>query len=249
MGIIINGVRLIKPLYDYVLQTVPKIDTRGLQKNMEDFVKDCFMTLKPLSHEHREVCYLDSYTLCLGEWIRIKFGGQRYGSYLNSSDSFFKYIREYGDRLKPWVRKPIKMEFCELVDLAKALRPYDDILIKLDIPRTEVFEYYCHTSRRGDNDQRIKISSMTINAIGIRTSYPWILLLYKEGEGEPEHREISGESKISIFEDIISYIVKLFKMADQQISAVREHNEKVMEKMSSTVKPWKIANNLKENES
>jgi len=254
MGIIIAGLRLIKPAYDFVLSMAPRVHTKALQSGMEKFINDCFQTLRPLTYKFREVCDIEhhsygghTYTtkLCIGEWLRVKSSYQTYGSSLDYSESFFNDIRNYGDKLKPHVRKPIKKEFAELVDLAKKLQSYNDVLVKLEIPETEVFEHHCPSFSY--DDKAITVTSMVVNAIGVKTSDPWTLLFFQRRKEEPERRSLTDESKASLFEDIIDHMVDLFKRADAEVAGVREHNEKIMEEMSVTVGPWKIANQLKNN--
>ena len=246
MGIIIAGVRTIKQPYDYILQTANRVYTSSLQSSMTEFVADCFRTLKPLSYEFTEVCEVkgeySSYKLCIGEWLRAKHSYQEYGSTVDYSESIFEAIREHGDELKPHVRKPIKKDFADLVDLAKQLQPYDTLSVLHEIPRTEVYEYFI--LREGG----MSLTSFSISKIGIKTSNPWRLLLFKDGkEEQPDDRDLTDDSKASLFEDIISHIVDLFKKADAKVSVVREHNEKIMGEMARIVSPWKIANNLKNN--
>lgn len=147
--------------------------------------------------------------------------------------------------LKPHVREPIKKEFAELVDLTKKLQSYNEVLVKLEIPETEVFEYDCPYCPGCENE--VKVTSMAVNEIGIRTSNPWDLLLFSAKEKEPQERCLTNESKACLFEDIISYTVDLFKKANVEVEVVREHNQKIMEEMSAIVEPWKIANQLKNN--
>lgn len=247
MGIIIAGLKLIKPAYDFVLQMAPKVHTKGLQSMMEKFVNDCFQTLRPLTYRFREVCEIEhewgKEKLCIGEWLRLKDSYQTYGSTLDRSESVFNHIRNYGDDLKPHVRKPIKEDFAKLVDLAKQLQSYNDVSVKLEIPETEVFEHYCPDYSY--DDKAVTIKSTVLNGIGVKTSNPWTLLLFQNGEEEPEERSITDESKAPLFEDIIGYMVDLFKKADAKVSVVREHNEKIIGEMGRIVGPWKIANQLK----
>jgi len=250
LGLIIAGLRIIKPAYDFCLQTAPKINTRVLQSEMEKFVTGCFQALKPLSYDFKEVTqitekyYGNTYTatLCIGEWLRERGVYQKYGSSIDRPEDFFNCIRRYGEYLKPHVRKPIKDVFANLVDLTKSLRPYNEILVKLEIPETEVFEHYC--PYRGGDSTTVTITSMVVNAIGVRTSYPWDLLLFKSGEEEPEIRDITNQSKVSIYEDIISYMVDLYKRAEAEVSVTRKHNEEIMREMEQIVAPFKIAISL-----
>lgn len=249
MGIIIAGLKLIKPAYDFVLQMAPKVHTKGLQSTMENFVNDCFQTLRPLTYKYREVCEIEhewgKEKLCIGEWLRLKYRFQTYGSTLDYPERVFKHLRKYGDELKPHVRKPIKADFAELVDLTKELQSYNEVSVKLEIPETEVFEHYCPSYSY--DDKAVTIKSTVVNGIGVKSSDPWTLLLFHNGEEEPEKRSITDESKAPLFEDIISCMVELFKKADAKVSVVREHNEKIMEEMERIVGPWKIANELKNN--
>ena len=250
MGVIIAGLRMIKPAYDFCLQTAPKINTRVLQSEMEKFVTDCFRVLKPLSYDFKEVIqitetsyYGNSYsTLCIGEWLRERNVYQKYGSSIDRPEDVFNCIRKYGEYLKPHVRKPIKDVFANLVDLAKSLKPYNEVLVKIEIPETEVFEHHC--PYRSDDSATVTITSMVVNAIGVKTSYPWDLLLFKSGEEKPETRDITNQSKVSIFEDIISYMVDLYKKAEAEVSVTRKHNEEIMRRMGQMVAPFKIATAL-----
>ena len=245
MGIIISAIRIIKPAYDFCLQMIPKVNTYSLQRSMEEFVIDCFEALKPLSHSFKEIAYTDSGDiLCIGEWIRVRGRYQKYGSNINKPSTFFYYIRKYGGYIKPDVRKPIRDTFSQLVDLAVKLKPYDTVLVKLQIPETEVFEYYYPYAEKGDG-KVVEIRSMKINAIGIKTNSPSYLFLFKCGEeDDPIERDITHEVNASIFEDIVSYMVDLFKKAYKEVSEIREHNEKIMKQMEEVVAPFKIASNL-----
>jgi hypothetical protein len=170
---------------------------------MEKFVHDAFQTLRPLTYNYTEVCDVkgrySSGKLCIGEWLRVKYSYQTYGSSVDGSETVFNYIRNYGDELKPHVRKPIKEDFGKLVDLAKTLQSYNEVLVKLEVPEIEVFEHHC--PRFSYDDKAIRVTSMTVNAIGIHTSSPWDLLLFQKGVKEPEKRCITDESKAPLFED------------------------------------------------
>jgi hypothetical protein len=246
MGIIVSGIKLIKPAYDFCLQMAKKVDTRTLQREIEYTVRDCFYALRPLCSKYQKVCDMrDAYgnhELCIGEWFREKRGNwQKLGSPIEHTNSVFSIIKKYGDQVKPHVRKTIKKEFAELVDLAKQLQSYEDLTVKLDIPPTEVFEHDC----LGGDEPSIAIESAVLIAVAIETQDPNVIFLFREGGKEPDSRELNDEKKTPLFEDIISYLVDLFKKADAEVSKVRNHNEKIMEQMKQIVAPLKIADSLK----
>jgi len=249
MGIIASGFKLIKESYDFVLQMAPRVHTSALQDRMEAFVNQCFQALRPLTYDYREVCEIkeiwgdSTYThkLCIGDWLRLKSSHQTYGSTIDRSVDVFCQIRGHGDELKPHIRKPVKEDFALLVDLTKQLIPYDELLVKFEIPETTVLEYNCP----GHDGEPITMTTMEITAIGIKTSHPWDLLMFQDGEKEPKNRDITYEPNASIFEDVITHMVDLFKKANTEVAVVREHNEKIIAQMDTIVAPIRIGNSLK----
>jgi hypothetical protein len=247
MGIIVSGIKLIKPAYDFCLQMTEKVNTCRLQKQMECLVQDCFATLKPLSSSLKTVTRASTpygtREILIGEWIREKSGHQKLGSLVGSNSEVFSLIRQHGEQMKPLARRTISNEFSQLVDLAKQLISYKDLMVRMDIPPTEVFEHQCY-GYEGD-EPSMAIESAVLIAVAIETQDPNEIFLFKEGGKEPESRELNDEKKTPLFEDIISYLVELFKKADAQVSLVRNHNEKIMEQMKQIVAPLKIANSIK----
>jgi hypothetical protein len=242
MGIIVSGIKLIKPAYDFCLQMAPKVDTKTLQKQMESLVQDSFATLKPLSSSLQTVTRIHtSYgtrEILIGEWVRDKSSYQKLGSIVWNESEFFKCIREHGEQMKPLVRRPIRNEFSQLADLTKQLISYSDLTVRIDIPPTEVYEHECSLG------EQVKLTRKVVKSIAIETCRPYKILL-DVGERENKERELTAEAYTPIFEDIISYLVDLFKKADAEVSKVRNHNEKIMEQMKQIVAPLKIANSLK----
>jgi hypothetical protein len=240
MGIILSGIRLIKPAYDFCLQMTKKVCTRSLQREMEKLVNHCFYTLKPLASQLTTVERIPtSYgarEILIGEWMREKSSHQKLGS-LISEDETYNFIRKYGEQMKPLVRKTIRTEFAQLTDLTKQLISYEDLTVKMDIPETEVTEHY-------NSMEGVNIHSMIINKIGIKTSDPWHIILFQKN-GKEEERDLKEEEKAPLFEDIISYMADLFKKADAKVGQARNHNENIMKKMVDVIAPLKIAKGLK----
>jgi hypothetical protein len=227
---------------------IPKVDTKTLQKQMESLVHDCFVTLKPLSSGLKTVTRMStSYgtrEILIGEWIRDRSGHQKLGSLVWGTDNTFKCMREHGEQMKPLVRRTISNEFSQLVDLTKQLISYKDLTVKLDIPPTEVYEHECLIGISPEKGG-VNLAPKTVYSIAIETQNPNDIYLFVEGEKAAKARQLTDEAKTPIFEDIISYLVDLFKKADAEVSKIRAHNEKIMEQMKHIVAPLKIAESLK----
>jgi len=246
MGIVIAGIRLIKQHYDFVLRMAEKVDTRTLQREMENFVYESFSTFKPLRRKFKEICtvtektryYTSTYNLCIGEWIRRKSRYHQYGSIVDHSESFLKIIREHGDELKPHVRKSIKEDFAKAVDLTKQLIMYRDFEVSVCIRPREVYTYlylYCRGGKSGIEIKPVKIERLTI-----KTQSPTRIFY-----GKDTSIQLEDESNVSIVEDLIDDLVDLFRKADAEVCKVREHNERVMKQIEDVVAPYKIVNHLR----
>jgi len=233
MGIIVSGIRIIKPAYNFCLQTIEKVDTTELQGILINTVYECFRTLKPLSRILRKVTTTDmGDEIFIGEWIRERWGYQKYGSIIRKPKTFQLMVK-YGDKMKPFVRKTIASEFSELVDLTKQLQSYDDLTIELDIPPTDLCEPEL-------DDYECTIINRVITRIGLETKCPNRILLWA-GNVVAIERDIDDMVNVPLFEDIISYLVELYKKADDGVRQVREHNEKILAKMEEIVAPLRIA--------
>lgn len=238
MGTIARIIRNLSPKLDEILNIAPKIFTRSLQSDMENFVFKCFEQLKPFSHEFKKVCELgDSYELYVGEWIREKREWQKYGTVVQYH--FLDVIREHGDKIKPFVRTPIKDVFAELVDLTKQLVPYKDFSVRIDIPEIELRSYSCDRVYK-----RVNEKSIVVNVLLVETKDPWMLELFRDRNVQ-WCMDIDDIRSLIVLEDIIDYVVELYRKADVELSVVKKHNESIMSVMEELVTPWKIAKELK----
>lgn len=247
MGIVVAGVRLIKPKYDFVLKTAEKVDTRTLQRKMENFVFDAFRAFKPLRHKFKQVLEVKeeapygtySYWLCMGEWIREKSRYYKYGSLIESPKTFLKTIKKYGDELKPHVRKPIKEDFAKAVDLVKHLIEYDDVIVDVE-PRAKTVETYNFLAHK---PEPVEIKPIEIGKLLIKTENP--RRVYYQGSLDGPYIELYDGANVAIIEDLIDDLAQLFKKAEAEVGKVREHNEHVMEQIEDVVAPYKIMSSLR----
>jgi len=238
LGLIVEGIRRVKPQVDFIVGSIPKVNVKSLQEKMEKTVYDCFRALTPLSYEYRVVCTLpNGDELCIGEWVRVKYSRyQKYGTVIDYASTFFNLIRSYGLRLKPWVRKPIKWDFERLVELAVSLKPYREITVEIDIPETVIYTYWI-------GDGGVTLKPFAAKKIVLSLSYPSFVTFVNGEEKKDIH--ITDGVNISAVEDVVNHIVELYRRADAQIVAVREHNEKVLEEMNRIAEPWKLTNIIK----
>lgn len=244
MGLIVSAINRIKPSLELVFDLAGKVNTSLFQADMEETVMDAFTLLKPLSYRLRKVCiiekgYYDYTYLCVGEWLRVKRNYQRKGNMVKYKGDFFKFIREYGDLIKPHVRKPIRDEFSSLVDLSKQLIVYDTLRIKIEIPETEV--YLCDFDRY---DKRVNVITRRVKGLGVSTDYSWHVILYLVNEGTCGLSIYSMEYA-SIIEDIIDYIIELYRNAYIEVSRVKEHNDRILREIRDVVEPFRVANAIK----
>lgn len=240
MGILTGRIVELQSKINKILGMIDEIDTRKLQRELERFVFKCFSVFKPLSRKYREVCIYenDGYRekLCVGEWLRLKSGSQRYGSYVCREWEFFDVVRKCGDKVKPYVRRSIREDFSGLVDLVKKLKPFSAVRFSVRFPPVKVSSVSIYSNSLGFN-------SHMVSEVFLDTKYPHIVELRSNGKIMVEIRVNDVEYFFEL-EDVIDYVVELYLKVRDQVIAVKKHNDKVVEEMRKIVEPWMIANKL-----
>jgi len=82
-----------------------------------------FKVLKPLSYKFTRAFKLGSVDVMVGRWLRLRYDFQTYGSPMEGDSALHELFVKYGDRLIPFLRKPIREDFVKLVRLARRLIP------------------------------------------------------------------------------------------------------------------------------
>jgi len=239
MGVLVSCVDSLKPKIDYIAATADVCNTNRLYDELVHTVFHCFYQLKPLSYEPKIVCeleekrsYYGSVYLSVGEWVRCKYStAEKIGHEISEYD-FLHYMIRYGDLLKPWVRKPIREDFAALVDLVKQLKPYNTLHFSLEIPQTKVKKIWIG----GELKQETYIATK----IGFSTCYPRRLHLNSEGVS----LDVTDVEDLFALEDIIDYVVELYRMGYGELLKVIRHNEAILAKMKEIAKPYEISNSL-----
>jgi len=243
MGVIIGRIEELSDKVNYILKLTEEINTRRLQEGLCEFVYDCFTALKPLSRKFTIVCQIDNqwYTeyLCMGEWLRIKSGSyHKYGSIVDSNSKFFDIIREYGDRLKPHVRRPIKEDFSLLVDLTKQLKAYNNIEVSMTIPKIKVATYSMWNNK-------LELKYYEVDKMSLTTSWPREIKLLNSNNGkDKESIRVDSEVDICKLEDVIDYVIQMYLKAKNEVTKTKNYNQKIIDKMKKIAEPWIIAKNL-----
>jgi len=235
MGLIVQQIQLLKDKYERCIEVANKIHTCKLQEDMEGLVYDCFQALKPLSRKPVTVAKVGSTEIILGEWVREKERWHVLGWVVTYEHRFLYLIREFGGRMKPYVRKAIAEDFSSLVDLAVKLVPYDTTEFKVMIPPTRV--HLC-----GIFD-KVDVDAVEVTALGVRTYDPLEVVLFK---GDKRYKGVSlreVETLIAL-EDLMDYVVKLYDSVEAQIIPIIEHNNRVMEEMREVAAPYRIAKSV-----
>ncbi len=240
MGVIISGVRMISEPYNYILKKSMDIQVSTLQHDLNKFLNESFAALRPLSYKYKEVCnihndndYHDHY-LCIGTWLRTKWGrGSGYGSHV---DSIVPYILKYGDELKPHVRRPIKDDFADIVDLTKKLKEYEDIEETITMSPRKIFKY----KMSGWKAHYIEVSEKEVEVLSLSTTSPEYVRMISENDEKPWSIDIGYSNAPAVIEDVIDAVVQLYDKVDTRLSVVRDYNQQLEAQIDQLATPHKL---------
>lgn len=247
MGVIAQRVDELDGKLKYIYSTACEIDTVYLQRDLEKTVYKALESLKPLRHRYivlPETKFQDriySYTcqIAVGEWLRIKYSWQRFGSPIHNREEAFKILREHGDVIALNVRKTIREVVTQLVELTKKLTPYDHVEVSRQVNVTTRIR-----ALRGE------WSVFRVEKIAVGTSNPfWVRYLYEEGSGYPPRADSSSFlidrwDDVALIEDLIDDLVELYTEAKKKVMEVKAWNDKLLAEMKSLVAPYLIAKEL-----
>lgn len=235
MGLIFQRIQSLKDKYEHCLKVANKIYTKELHSEMLIFVYNCFKVLKPLSREPDVVLRKGDTDIIIGDWISEKKRWHTRGWAVIDEYDFLEIIREFGEEIKPHVRKAISAEFASLVDLAVKLVPYSTTEFKIDIPPTKV--YRCNIYNE------IDMNEVNVIALGVTTNEPLEVMLFY-GENGYVSLKLRDVGTVLTIEDLMDHMVKLYDLAESQISPIIDHNNKIIEEMKKVVAPLIVAREL-----
>ena len=242
MGVIISGVRMISEPYNYILQKAKDVRVSKLAAELETFINNSFAGLRPLSHKYKVVCNMsEEHTnyLCVGTWLRTKWGrnSRGYGSHVGN---IVPYILKYGDELSEHVRRPIKDDFADIVDLTKELKKYEDISEVIGIEPKKLYKY-----NMSWHDDCVEVHEKEVKELSLNTSSPKTVVMMTENDEDPWKVDITYERSPAVIEDVIDNVVRLYNMVDAKLSVVRDHNQQIMSQIDQIVTPHMLLKALK----
>jgi len=222
--------------FDRLFDSACNINTILLEANMKRFVLNCFKAIRPLSHEPVVVVSEGDRVIVLGTFVRVKFRWKRRAHTCNESE-LFNVIRDYGVRMKLYVRRAILGEFSDLVDLTAKLKPYFEFNFRVDIPLTTIYKY--------DDKGRRLPNPIEVDSILVNTVFPYSVKFLRNGR-YVDWADIEDPAFYLMTESIIEHVVELYKRAESEISAVIEHNNGIMREMERIVAPFIVAKEIRE---
>jgi hypothetical protein len=259
MGVIVQTILALKDRYDYVLRTSIDINTVNLERDMENLVFKSFSSLRPLASDFHDAVHIPNgehtseHWIAIGEFIRWKYSESGYGSKYNedseySRGQFFNTIREYGEQLTGHVNLGKRSDFGRLVELTKSLKPYDELVVSLEVdPPIMVHGHrYEHSYEKFDTNHFVKILDRLVQVIHLRTAEPGTVVLMKvEKENEhvyyPEVINIDNEAHIGVIEDLMDHLVALYGKASKELNSTKLHNKPLMAEMDMMASAYKVS--------
>lgn len=253
MGVIVQTILGLKDRYDYVLQAAEEINTGSLETDLERLVFKSFEALRPLRSEYKVVGDLKDDTgkvyeqIGVGEFIRQKSWSDTYGSNFRpdsewSRRHFVDLMRSHGHLVTPHVRTSIKEDFERLVQITKELRPYDELTVPLEVdPPITVHRHNYSYSR----PRHLELDDKKVVKLFLKTSDSRRVVYNKVKDNEsgcwPDLIDVSSEANIPVVEDLIDYLVKIYKMAGELVDETKRHNEPLTTEMDTLTSAYKVS--------
>jgi hypothetical protein len=239
MGVIADRVIELGQKLKYIQNIAREINTSNLQTDLENKIVEVFDTIKPFSHRYVTIndvtisVYGWRYQVTVGPWLSMKYIGYR-ATPIYDKKEFVEVIREHGDKISEYVRRPIKDTFKQLVDLTKQVKPYQTLKFTKRVDKDVKVGYLC------------ELETIHINKIWIETSIP-TYVYYDDGERHHLTHcfHIDSWNDIVPLEDLLDDLVDLYKTGKEELYPIKEHNDKIIAKMREAVLPFAVAKALK----
>jgi hypothetical protein len=257
MGVIVQTILALKDRYDYVLRTAEDINTKTLQHNLDDLIFKSFDALRPLRSEYKVVGDLKDSTgkvyeqIGVGEFIRLKSNYETYGSNFRpdsewSRRHFVDLMRSHGHLITPHVRTSIQEDFGRLMQITKDLKFYDELTVSLEVdPPITVHR---HTYNNYSN-HLLEMDEKRVVKLFLKTSDSERVVYNKVKENEsgywPDLIDVSSEANIPVAEDLIDYLVKIYKKVSELVDETRRHNGPLTTEMDTLASAYKVSKCLK----
>jgi len=254
MGVIVQTILALKDRYDYVLRTAKDINTVSLETDLEKLVFKSFEALRPLRSEYMVVGDLKDSTgkvyeqIGVGEFIRQKLTYETYGSNFRpdsewSRRRFLGLMRSHGHLVTPHVRTSIQEDFERLIQITKDLKPYDELTVSLEV--NPPITVHRHTCNKYGAIPVLELDDKKVEKLFLKTSDSEKVVYNKVKENEsgcwPDILDVSYEANIPVVEDLIDYLVNIYKMAGELVDVTKRHNEPLTTKMDMIAGVYRIS--------
>jgi len=257
MGQLLSRIEEIQEQYGRILHLAKQVDVSKLAEKLRKEVYRCFITLKPLRYQYKEIgSFPIQYwyeneprdrVIAIGKWIRIKYWFSKYGSPLDDDYLFFEIIRQRGNEFTKYLRRPIKNVWTELVALTKQLRPYEHIIetykLEGETKTAKVYFPWLYSS-----NPQIQIRPMTVQEIRIGTQKNDVVTLItpsKKVELNREEFRLTDIPSLITLEDFLDIVEGLYLKLYGKVEEVKAYNTPILKKMNDLVAPYRIARALK----
>jgi len=121
------------------------------------------------------------------------------------------------------------------VDLTKKLVPDGRLTVRVDVPTTSVCKY--------DVDYRVEVKRVNVRGLQLTTNYSTYVRLITDDDEGFELNLFDPES-LYVLEDVVTYLVELYKKAEETLSTVVKYNDGIMKEMAEVVAPYRIARSI-----
>ena len=255
MGVIVQTILALKDRYDYVLQATKDVNTKTLQDNLDELVFKSFEALRPLRSEYKIVGDITNSEgkvyeqIGVGEFVRQKSTNETYGSNFRpdsewSRRRFVDLMRSHGNLITSHVSTSKQEDFGRLVQIINDLKFYDELTVSLEVnPSITVHK---HTCNKYTAFRVLELDEKKVEKLFLSTSDPEKVVYNKRVENNSswvsiDNIDVTYESNIPVVEDLIDYLVKIYKMAGELVDVSRSHNEPLTTEMDTLASAYKVS--------
>lgn len=241
MGTILSRLLELEPKLKEIGGLVRFIDERGREANydMNGVIYRSFERLRPLSQKFKVVCRIDKYSeLGIGSWLREKHSYHRFGTVIESKETFKRMIRRFGDQLTPHTRRDIRGIFRWLVEQTQSLMDYSEMEVVREVKPQRVAQIF-------SLDGRVELRWIEVKGLRYSVINPREITLLGRwldidiDIGDPSIR-LDGSSNIAIVEDLADDIIAVLREAKALVEKANEHNEPILKDMDDTTAAYHV---------
>jgi len=233
LGKIFDAINALSPTLSKLCNLASQCDTYALRKDMLNTVYQAFHVYMPLSNSQYRIASTSRKEIYLGKWIRVRYEWNKRGSYIKSSAELYSIIKEYGEVMIHHVRSSIRDEFKYLVYLTKQLKEYKNFQYSLKINKTIYIV---------DSADVTKAMQYSINRIVLETDRPFIITVRDDDNGSYwSVMSICNLDSLTSLEDILEELIPLYEQVLKDITAIKEHNDQILEEMRKVTLPAYIS--------